>query len=135
MIEHCDYLVLDYVDHREHEGQAARAVTCMVVSRLRGEPPGYARAQLRFHLHPGWPSAFGERGSAYLTALLSDWQDGSLDQSDLFDELASLSLGALRLSRSGSCREVELKRVIESALSKEGRLGASSLLGFRAGAS
>jgi hypothetical protein len=116
MIERCDYLVLDYVDHREHEGQGPRAVSCMVVSRLRGATRGSARAQLRFHLHPGWPSVVGEKASAYLTALLSDWQDQSLDQDDLFDQLASLSVGPLRFSKSGSCAEEELKRVIEGAL-------------------
>jgi hypothetical protein len=116
MIEHCDYLVLDYVDHREHEGQAARAVTCMVVSRLPGEPRGSVRAQLRFHLHPGWPSVFGERASAYLPALLNDWQDQSLYRDDLFEEPASLSVGRLRFSKSGSCGEEDLKRVIRAHL-------------------
>ena len=116
MIEHCDYLVLEYVDRPEHEDRTARVVICMVVSRLRGAPRSSPGAQLRFHLHPGWPSVFGERESAYLTALLSDWQDESMDQNDLFDELASLSVGPLRLSRSGSCEEEELTQVIDGAL-------------------
>jgi hypothetical protein len=47
---------------------------------------------------------------------LNDWQDQSLYRDDLFEELASLSVGGLRFSKSGSCGEEDLKRVIEGAL-------------------
>jgi hypothetical protein len=46
---------------------------------------------------------------------VNDWQDQSLYRDDLFEELASLSVGRLRFSKSGSCGEEDLKRVIEGA--------------------
>jgi hypothetical protein len=135
----CDYLVLDYVDAQldaqldapvgvpvgvqESCGEISRSVPCLVVSRVREEPPGSSGAQLdssgarlRFHVHPLWSSALGAEQSAYMAALLSDWQDDTLNQDDLFDHLASLSVGPLRFSRSGTCQEDELVHVVDGTL-------------------
>jgi hypothetical protein len=103
----------------------SRSVPCLVVSRVREEPPGSSGAQLdssgaqlRFHVHPLWSSALGAEQSAYMAALLSDWQDDTLNQDDLFDHLASLSVGPLRFSRSGTCQEDELVHVVDGTLTR-----------------
>jgi hypothetical protein len=141
-IKQCDYLVLDYVDTQvdpqldaqvdtqDNCGAISRSVPCLVVSRLQERSRDSSGGQLdspapqldspaprlRFHLHPLWSSALGPEQSAYLAALLSDWQDDALNQDDLFDHLASLSVGPLRLSRSGNCHEDELIHVVDAEL-------------------
>jgi hypothetical protein len=134
-IRQCDYLVLDYVDAQvatqldaqvdtqDNCGAISRSVPCLVVSRVRERPRDSSGGQLdspaprlRFHLHPLWSSALGPEQSAYLAALLSDWQDDALNQDDLFDHLASLSVGPLRFSRSGNCHEDELVHVVDAEL-------------------
>jgi hypothetical protein len=127
------------LDTQDSCGAISRSVPCLVVSRLRERPrdssggqldspaprldtpapqldtPG---ARLRFHLHPLWSSALGPEQSAYLAALLSDWQDDTLNQDDLFDHLASLSVGPLRFSSSGNCDEDELVHVVDAELTR-----------------